>query len=97
MATRVPQPRATRAEARVLSRRSCLHPKIEGSSEKSGPAITQSHPSRRRNKADRTTSGRAHRPESRENLARISDELPSHRALLREVGPGKTLHSCPPL
>src|SRR5438309_2735500 len=97
MATRVPQPRTTRTQARVLSRRSRLRSKIEGSTEKPRPTIPQSHPSRRGNKENRTTSCRAYRPKTLENLAQVPDKRPGHDTRLGEMGSRRTLYSCSPL
>ena len=97
MATRVPRPGTPGAQARVLSRRSRVRPKIEGNPEKSRPTIPQSHSSRRGNKENRTTSCRACRPKTLENLANLPDKRPGHPAYFGEMGSGRTLHSCSPL
>src|SRR6266496_4882828 len=97
MATRVPQPRASGAQTRTLSRRGLLRPKIEGNPAKPRPTIPQSDPSRRGNKKDRTTSRRTYRPKTLQNLADVPDKRAGHGALLGEMGSGRTLHSCSPL
>src|SRR2546428_1871235 len=97
MATRVPQPRTPGPQTRALSRHSRLRTKIEGSTEKPRPAFSQGHSSRRGNKENRTTSCRAYRPKTLENLAHLPDKRPGHDACLGEMGSGRTLNSCSPL
>src|SRR2546427_62608 len=97
MATRVPQPRTPGAQTRVLSRCSRVRPKIEGNPEKPRPTIPQSHPSRRGNQENRTTSGRTGRPKPHKNLEHTPDKRPPHSPRLRKRGQERTPHSCPPL
>src|SRR5437667_3438605 len=97
MAKRVPRPGTPGTQTRILSRRSRVRPKTEGNPKKPRPTIPQSHPSRRRNKKDRTTSCRAYRPKTLQNLANLADKRPDHGAFVGEMGSGRTLHSCTPL